>query len=101
MPTTPTPRPNVPLPAGALSADIWEYGERVVLGPPHSVPMRSDVVVRASAIQRADGTVAPRPEPPAVRVDLDSDVEFTAEQARQLAAALLDAADQADEWAGR
>jgi hypothetical protein len=31
MPNTNTP--NVPLPAGAVSGDVWEHGEQVTAGP--------------------------------------------------------------------
>ena len=100
MPNTTTPRP-VPLPPGAVFGDVWEGHERVIMGPTRGVPKRKDVVVRTTAIQRADGRIAPSPEPPAVRVDIESDRGLTAAQARQLAAALLDAAYQLDEWEGR
>lgn len=35
-----SPQPNFPLAAGAVSADVWEYGERVILGPTRGVPKR-------------------------------------------------------------
>ncbi|MEE2851439.1 MAG: hypothetical protein VX424_02160 [Actinomycetota bacterium] len=99
MPTTSTRQPAVPLPAAAVSGDVWEGGERVVMGPRRNVGRRPDIHVRTYAIQRTDGRITRRPEPPGVFVYLDSDQPITAARARQLAAALLDAADQADAWA--
>jgi hypothetical protein len=97
MPTTTTPQPNVPLPAGAVFGDVWEGTdpERVIQWP-HRGVTDSDAIIRMTAIQRADGSISPAPEPPMVHIS-GAD-ELNSDQARELAAALLEAAAEMDAW---
>src|SRR6478672_898713 len=93
---------DVPVPAGA-TPDTWEDDSplpyRVLLGESRSINGRRDSVsVQPTAVQFADGrfddgTVF---EPP--QVYLNDDYSFTAVQARELAAAIIEAADTIDRW---
>jgi hypothetical protein len=49
-----------------------------------------------SAIQRADGRIEPEPGPP--RVHIEGDVDLNRDQARELAAVLLEVAAELDGW---
>jgi hypothetical protein len=94
---------SVPLPVGAVFANVWEVDDplplRLVTGPNRGVT-GSDVHVWTSAIQWADGGIAQQqPEPP--RVHIGGEIELSSDQARELAAVLLDAADEIDRWATR
>jgi hypothetical protein len=98
--TTSHPQP-VPPPVGAVFADIWEVEDplqRLVIGAYRGV---TGLVthVWTSAIQWADGGIAQQPDPP--RVHIGGDIELSSDQARELAAALLEAADEIDQWAAR
>jgi hypothetical protein len=89
---------DVPLPAGALFGDIWEGDDpaRVIMGQSHGIT-GTDVLVWTSAIQWADGRIAPeQPEPP--RVHVEGAVDLNSDQARELAAILLEAAAEVDGW---
>src|ERR1700730_13781592 len=101
MPTTTTnPHPHVPLPAGAVFGDIWEGDdpERVVWGANRGIT-DSDLIIWTSAMQRTDGRIYSESEPPKVHVD--GGVDLNSDQARELAAALLEAAAELDGWSGR
>jgi hypothetical protein len=98
MTTTPTtPFPQVPLPPGAVRADVWEGDgpQRVVMGQTRGIT-DSDFTVWTSAIQCADGRIDS--EPPEVHIAGDTDSGLNSDQARQLAAALLEAAAEMDVW---
>ncbi|MGO9151757.1 hypothetical protein [Mycobacterium sp.] len=94
--------PNVPLPAGAVFGNIWEGDdpERVITGPNRGIT-DSDVFVRTTAIQRADGRIDVEPnEPPLVHIEGDTD-GLNSDQVRELATVLLEAAAEMDGWATR
>jgi hypothetical protein len=58
--------PDVPLPAGAVFGDTWEGDgpQRVVMGPTRGIS-DTDFTIGTSAIQCAEGRIAPdQPEPP-------------------------------------
>ena len=99
---TTTPPPDVPLPAGAAVADDWQPGPapyRIVLGTKRRI---GEVEVQTSVAQFADGTIdhAGKIELPTVHVQAYwGDNGLTAGQARQLARALIAAADELDGWA--
>ncbi len=96
--TTTNPYPDIPLPAGAVFGDIWEGDdpERVIMGPTRGIT-DTDITIWTSAIQRADGRIAPeQPEPP--RVHVEGAVDLNSDQARELAAILLEAAADVDGW---
>jgi hypothetical protein len=80
---------NVPLPAGAALADIWEGDDpqRVIMGPNRGIT-DSDVIVWTTAIQSAGGRIYDGPEPPLVHIH--GDPELNSDQARELAAVLLE-----------
>src|SRR6478672_2120287 len=95
MNTTPTTTaPNVAPPAGT-TPDIWEADQRVVAGINRGIDGH-DVVVWSAAVQYADGSLR---KPAEVHVELGDDDAMTADQARALAAELIDAADEVDRWA--
>jgi hypothetical protein len=100
MTTTTNPSPDVPLPVGAVAADIWEGAdpERVVMGPNRGIT-DTDVLIWTTAIQRADGRIDDRPEPPLLRIS--GHVELNSDQARELAAVLLEDAAEMDAWVAR
>lgn len=102
MTTSPVPQP-VPLPTGAVFADVWEVEDplpqRLVTGAYRGLT-GSDIRVWTSAIQWANGGIAlQQPDPP--RVHIGGDIELSSDQARELAAALLEAADEIDRWTAR
>jgi hypothetical protein len=94
----------VPLPGGTESSNPWEEHDpspyRVIWGRRRAVHSRDDdeVIIQTSAIQFSDGgvddgTVA---ESPAVHIN---NCALTSWQARELAAALIEGADEADRLA--
>jgi hypothetical protein len=105
MPTTTTaPVPDIPLPAGAEFGDEWDPDDlhRVIMGAERHVT-DSDVVVWTSAIQFADGSIddaACGGESPQVNLG-GNHGELNSDQARELAAAILEAANEIDGWTAR
>jgi hypothetical protein len=101
--STATPTPDVPLPAGAMSLGDW------VADDPHpawrliEAPYRGidgyQAIVRPEAIQYADGSLDIGRDGPTVNVHILEDNGMTPQQARALAALIVEAADQADAWA--
>jgi hypothetical protein len=92
---------GVPLPAGGVFGYIWEGDDpiRVVWGP-HRGIIDAEVTVWTTAIQQADGRIAPEyPEPPQVHIETYWEDGLTSAQAREMAAVLLEAADELDAWA--
>jgi hypothetical protein len=101
--TTATAIPDVQLPTGAEHGDTWEGPgpRRVIMGPDCRIT-DSDVYIWTSAIQHADGRIAPEnPEPPYVHIEETGDVGLNSDQARELAAVLLEAAAELDRWVTR
>jgi hypothetical protein len=100
---TTTNIPNVPVPAGFSTYD-WADTEtppwRTIWGPEHKIEDGDTdpaVVVRASALQYTDGTIENSDdESPAVHIDVFRDWGISAEHARQVAAAILEAAEEAE-----
>jgi hypothetical protein len=92
-------QPDVPLPPGAVRADVWEGTdpERVVRGRDLGIT-DSDVTIWTTAIQRADGRIASEPEPPLVHIQHNTDSGLNSDQCRELAAVLLGLAAQLDGW---
>jgi hypothetical protein len=106
MTTTTNPYPNIPLPAGADFAETWvrvgaEDAHRSVFGDSRAVT-DSDVIVWTSVIQLWKGRLDTDGEirPPAVCFDGHLG-NLNTDQARELAAALLEAVAEVDRWAGR
>lgn len=91
--------PDVAPPAGADYVGPWERDEplhsRVIFGPGHRV-IDTDITVRAGACQWADGTLETGIGQPVVT--LLSTYDLNSDQARELAAALLEVAAQVDGW---
>ncbi len=104
--TTTTPHPEVPLPAGALEADSWQALDRqpyrVVFGAYRDVTDHA-AGVPTSVIQWADGHLdhGEIEAPSLVILGGGEGESFNSDQARELAAALLEAAAEVDGWAGR
>jgi hypothetical protein len=101
---TTTTMPDVPLPSGA-EPDVWVDESpplyRVLYGVSRGIAGRDDVLVGTTAIQFADGRIddgSVLHEPPHVYLNDDA---LTSVQARELAALLIEAADEVHGWAGR
>ena len=96
----PAGSPDVPLPTGVASAGGWQPNDplpyRVVLGEDRGVTDHN-VVVHTVAIQFADGRIA---DARIKAATVYSGRGLSSTQARELAAALLEAADQLDGWTG-
>jgi len=88
--------PDVAPPAGTIP-DVWEGNpaQRVVAGINRGIDGH-DIVVWTATVQCADGSLR---EPAQVHVELSHDDAMTADQARALAAELIEAADEIDRWA--
>jgi hypothetical protein len=105
MNTITNPSPDVPLPPGAENGDNWERGddgpERVIMGPSRGITDAGNARIWTSAIQLANGRIAVEEasEPPLVH--LEGDFDLNSDQARELAAVLLEAAAELDSWVGR
>jgi hypothetical protein len=103
MSTTYTP--DVPIPAGARP-DTWQddfpLPYRVLLGEVRTIDgIHVDrVSVQPTAVQFSDGRVddGSQHEPPHVYL---GDEALTTTQARELAATLIEAADEVDGWAAK
>jgi hypothetical protein len=98
---TTTATPDVPLPAGA-EADVWDDGGRTIRGPLRGVD-GYDLIVWTAAEQFADGSidVDGEVEAPNVLVENHAARGMTSDQARELAAVLIEAADEIDGWAAK
>jgi hypothetical protein len=94
---------DVPTPAGAEFVDTWQEHDpqpyRILLGAKRSIEGH-DAKVWTSVAQFADGSIdqGGTIEPPHVHAGLDDEDGMTADQARQLAAALIEAAAELDGW---
>jgi hypothetical protein len=97
------PYPDIAPPAGA-TADVWKGTppERIVYGASRGIP-DYEVNVWTSANQFADGTLddGSRSEPPTVHREVGASTGMNSDQAKILAAVLLEAADEIDGWASR
>jgi hypothetical protein len=101
---TTNPFPQVPFPAGAVKADwhdlhslnAFRYfeGAHRVVDRRDDLPSSQDVLVYIAGTQALDGTV----EREIVVHQLHADEPITPQQARQLARALVAAADDIDRW---
>ena len=98
MTTSTTHHPAVPLPAGAEFGSDWEdaSADHIAWRVVHSAELHVDgcgATVYASAVQYEDGTIDQGRDAPEVKVvDVHHDDGLTAEQARALAARLVEAA---------
>src|ERR1700681_599658 len=97
--------PAVPVPAGARP-DTWQDDSplpyRVLIGERRGIDGvdTDDVSVQPTAIQFSDGRISDGSvhEPPHVYL---ADNALTSTQARELAATLIEAADEVDGWAAK
>ncbi len=103
--TAPTnPRPTVPLPPGAEANEgdwaTWGNQFRILHGPTRTV--MKDVLVHATAVQLPDGSLehddGQGGEAPSVTVNCNWSENLSVAVARELAAAILAAADEVDAW---
>jgi hypothetical protein len=98
-----SPYPHVLLPAGAEHDGTWEDDDpqpyRVVYGVPRGV-VGHKLALQTFALQWADGSINTTDDPPRVSLlDIHEDNGLTSAQARDLAASLIEAADEVDGWA--
>jgi hypothetical protein len=96
--TTTTPH-GVSIPAG-FSADPWgdlsDRPFRLIWGPQRTIDGDA-VVVRVSAAQYIDGAIDETDDDgPAIHIDICRDWGISTKHAREVAAAILAAADEAD-----
>lgn len=102
FPTTTTPNPEAPLPDGARSAGAWEDVEcsttpwRSVVFTSHQVTDHT-ARVSATACQYTNGNL----DSVGISVVGPDHEDLNSDQARELAAALLEAAAELDRWVGR
>jgi hypothetical protein len=94
--------PPVPLPAGAEDDGTWTDDDpqppyRVIYGVPRGV-VGIELALQTSALQYADGSINTTDDPPRVSLDIHPDDGLTGQQARDLAASLLEAADEVEGW---
>jgi hypothetical protein len=102
---TTTHPPALPAGATAQPPDEWLDGHaqpyRIIYGADRRVTDHN-LAVSPSAIQWVDGTIDNQDEPPAVYVwGLTEMDPLNSDQARELAAALLETAEQIDSWGQR
>lgn len=95
---------DVPLPAGADYGDEWQVDSsksyRVVCGRIRPIT-DNDTAVWTSAIQFTDGTLDTAGTIEAPSITIDDYRTLNSDQARELAAALLEAAAEVDGWTAR
>jgi hypothetical protein len=98
--------PLVPAPTGA-EADIWQddnpLSYRVVYGQSRGIAGRDEVIVGTAALQFTDGRVDDGTvlETPHVCIEVHRESGLTCEQTSDLAATILEGADQVEGWCGR
>ena len=94
--------PDVPIPAGVTNTDAWQEDTpqpyRVLFGELRNTGGVKFTTVQATAVQFADGRIDDGSEYEAPHVYLGDDA-LTSAQARDLAAALIETADEVDWWA--
>jgi hypothetical protein len=92
------------LPAGAETRFDWESDEpprqayRVISGRTRKLKDGLGEV-ETSALQYADGSINATDDPPRISVTTYTDDGLTSGEARELAAMLIEAADEVDRWA--
>jgi hypothetical protein len=97
-----TTRQDVPIPAGVERVDDWQDDAplpyRIAFGELRNADGLRFTTVQATAVQFSDGRIddGSLHEPPHVYL---GDGALTSAQARELAAALIKTADEADRWA--
>jgi hypothetical protein len=86
-----------PAPFSATSGKATNRARRV--GPNRGIT-DTEVTVHTAAIQSADGRITSQPEPPLVHISSGryQALILTSDQVRELAAVLLEAADEMDRW---
>ena len=96
--TTTHCHPDVPLPTDVVAASDWQANDplpyRIILGEDRGITNHK-MAVHTVAIQFADGRIADGRIKAAI---VYSGQGLSSTQARELAAALLEAADQLDRW---
>ncbi|WP_185293364.1 hypothetical protein [Mycolicibacterium litorale] len=97
-----TQHPEPALPPNTVCEDGWQDDEgqpyRIFSGRDRRVP-GVDGVIGTSAIQYSDGTIeTSEDDGPHIWLGIAANEAITATQARQLAAQLIDTADEVDRW---
>lgn len=95
---------TVPLPAGAQCTDSWEldipFAYRIIHGENRGLEGQESLTVWTTATQLADGRIDADREPPTVNIDgICWESGLSSVQARELAAVILECADEVDGWA--
>ncbi|WP_407689722.1 hypothetical protein [Mycobacterium sp. HUMS_1102779] len=105
MSTSTNPRPEVALPPGAVTDDdawaSWDNECRCFRGPDRAVLNGAAEViaeVRTCGVQLADGSVDNGQDAPTIDVHFHHGSELSADQAQELARALLNAAAEVQRW---
>jgi hypothetical protein len=94
---------TIPVPPGAEARHDWESDDpprlpwRIVYGRTRKLKDGRGEV-ETSALQYADGTINTADDPPRISVNTYTDDGLTIAEARELAAMLMDAADEVDGW---
>jgi hypothetical protein len=106
--TTTNPRPDVPLPAGAVADDdAWALCDnecRMFRGPDRVVLNGAAEIiaeVRTTGMQLSDGSVDNGEDAPTIHIYVALGGDLSSEQVRKLATTLIEAADEIDRWAAR
>lgn len=98
-------RPDVPLPPGATPGvgdwSRWDNEYRIIYGAERKI-VHSEAWVQASAVQLPDGRLDSKTGPsrsaPGISVPSHWEEYLSSSQARQLAGAIVAAADELDTW---
>ncbi len=104
--TTTTTAPDIPPPPGARFVDDWGTsgdGARVILGDNHTIT-ESNLLVTTAGAQHLDGHVddgSTGNQGPSIYLDSNPEVGLNSDQARELAALLLELAAHIDLWVTR
>jgi hypothetical protein len=99
-PATP---PDLAPPPWASFVDTWDSalgGGRVILGVDHAIT-DCDLKVSTSCVQHRDGHIDDGSTDECPRVYINQPIELNSDQARELAAVLLELAAQVDGWVAR
>ncbi|ABK72029.1 hypothetical protein [Mycolicibacterium smegmatis] len=97
---------NPPLPPGAISASPWEpasgkYPAYRIVNTSERTLTDHDALVSAGALQWVDGTIEDGHLDDCPTIYIDQPATLNSDQARELAAILLDLAAQIDGWVQR
>jgi hypothetical protein len=106
MTTTTNPRPDVRLPAGAVADDdawaLWDNECRMFRGTDRVVLNGAAEIiaeVRTTGMQLPNGSVDNGEDAPTIDIYMAIAGDLNSDEVRELASALVEAADEIDAWA--